>query len=201
MTRKDWVKVYEESLVELLPTTKLKDFYYSDDLKEMGIECGDNCLVHKTNTLINEKHLKLGNNVRIDGFCVISCGKGISIGSNVHIASHVVLMGGASIRIENYASIASGAKVYSVSDDVMGRGLVGPCVDNSKRYLHSNPIEIKEHSVLCVNSVMMPGSSLNTGTVLLPFSLLTKPTEKMKIYGGSPATIIKDRKETFLQKL
>src|SRR6266853_1376065 len=65
---------------------------------------------------------------------------GIKIGSNVHIAGYVSLFGGAGITVGNYASIASGAKVYSISDDVMGRGEVGPCVPLDKRYLHKGHI-------------------------------------------------------------
>jgi hypothetical protein len=203
VSKHDWVKVYLDSVDDLstFSPPKLKDFYYSDELRSMGVTCGVNCLVHKSNTIINPEKLTLGNDVRIDGFSVISCGIGINIGSNVHIASHVVLMGGAGIDVKDYASIASGAKVFSVSDDVMGRGLVGPCVENSTRYLHSGKVTLDQHSVLCINSAIMPGSTLNYGSIALPFSLIIGNTDKFKVYSGNPGKILKDRKLDFLKYL
>jgi acetyltransferase-like isoleucine patch superfamily enzyme len=201
MSKHDWVKVYTESIDELscFSPPKLKDFYYSEDLRLMGIQCGTNCLVHKTSTIVNSEKLILGNNVRIDGFCVISCGVGISIGNYVHIASHVVLMGGAGIEIKDYASVAASSKVFSVSDDVMGRGLVGPCVNASSRHLHSGKVVLDQHSVMCINSAIMPNSTLNYGTVLLPFSLLLGSTDKFGVYSGNPAKYLKARKLDFLK--
>jgi galactoside O-acetyltransferase len=175
----DWVAAYEQNLEELAhpenPFIVPPDFYGSEEIRKLGIKCGDRCLLHKTTTIVNPNKLVMGNNVRIDGYSVISCGGdegGIFIGSHVHIASHVVLMGGAGISVGDYASIASGAKVYSISDDVSGRGMVGPCVPLEDRHLHKGHVVLEAYSVLCVNSVVMPRGSLGEGAVLLPFTVL-----------------------------
>jgi galactoside O-acetyltransferase len=187
----DWVAAWQDNLEELAHPEETflvpPDFYGSEELRAMGIKCGKNCLLHKTTTIVNPKNLVLGDNVRIDGYSVISCGSeagGIKIGSFVHVASHVVLMGGAGISVGDYASIASGAKVYSISDDVSGRGMVGPCVPLEDRHLHKGHVVLEAYSVLCVNSVVMPRGSLGEGAVLLPFTVLN---EKV------PSNIIKDK--------
>lgn len=207
MKNQEWLERYLENLEDLKITESIvvntnvnAEFFTSDELKALGITCGDRCLVHKTCIIVNPSKLTLGNDVRIDGFCTISCGNGIKIGSYVHIAGYVSLFGGAEIEIMDYASIASGSKIYSVSDDLMGRGFVGPCVDMSLRHLHKGKVILEEHSVLAVNTVVMPKSTLRYGSVLLPFSLLLGDTEKMSIYSGNLAKKTKDRLDTFLQK-
>lgn len=201
----DWVQIWNDSVEEMKPHEKKiiipSDFYGSEDIRKLGISCGDNCLLHKTTIVVNPEKLTMGNNVRIDGFCTLSCGTGIFIGSYVHIAGYVTLMGGAGIEVGDYASIASGAKLYSVSDDIMGRGLVGPCVNKEDRYLHSRTIILEEHSVLAVNTVLMPGSKVSYGGVVLPFSLLLEEVPRLSVFGGSPAKFIKDRKINFLNKV
>src|SRR6266853_768219 len=142
----DWVQVWYDNLEELKVVDKPfivpMDYYDSNEIRALGIKCGERSMLHRTTLVINPKQLTLEDNVMIDGFCTISCGDGpgINIGSNVHIAGYVSLFGGAGITVGNYASIASGAKVYSISDDVMGRGEVGPCVPLDKRYLHKGHI-------------------------------------------------------------
>lgn len=204
-TREDWVQVYEESLEIFKPASTSKqvpsDFYSSEEIRKLGIACGDNCMLHKQNIIVNPEKLVLGNNVRIDGYCTISAGAGITIGNNVHIAGYVTLMGGAGIEIQDYVSIASGAKVYSVSDDVMGRGLVGPCVPLVKRHLHKGKVTLQAHSVLAVNSVVMPGSCLSIGSTLMPFSVLSNSKDThaytQAVYSGVPAVFIKFKKSEF----
>lgn len=226
-TRKDWVEVYQESLEIFKPTSKSEqvpddeigceigtgkgklvkalkvssDFYSSEEIRKLGITCGKDCLLHKQNIIVNPEKLVLGNNVRIDGYCTISAGAGITIGDSVHIAGYVSLFGGAGIEIQDYVSIASGAKVYSISDDVMGRGLVGPCVPLEKRHLHKGKVTLYSHSVLAVNSVVMPGSNLSFGSTLMPFSVLSNSKDTQAyaqaIYSGVPAVFTKFKKPEF----
>jgi acetyltransferase-like isoleucine patch superfamily enzyme len=205
MSKHDWVQSYLENIEAMQPDVFFTppDFFSSVEMRAMGIECGERCMLHKNTTVINPSKLKLGNDVRIDGYSVISCGIGITIGNSVHLASHLVLMGGAGIEIQDYASVASGAKILSVSDDVMGRGLVGPCVPLEKRHLHSGKVTLKAHSVMAVNTVMMPGSVLSKGSTLLPFSLLnnakTINDTDFVVYSGMPAEPIKRKLQQFLK--
>jgi galactoside O-acetyltransferase len=181
-----------DSIDKPAPKEIPKDYYNSGQLWQMGIKCGDDCMVHKTCILVNPEKLTLGTNVRIDAYCTISAGMGIRIGSNVHVAGYVSLFGGSLIDIGDYASIASGSKVFSVSDDVMGRGLVGPCVPNELRYLHAGMTVVQKHAVMAINSTLMPGAILPLGSTLLPNSvLLPLNTDPYSVLGGSPAKLLK----------
>ncbi len=201
-TDPNWVKTWLESIEELIPSKKekhLSDFYSSDEIRKLGITCGENCLLAKTTTVVAPEKLVLGHNVRIDGHSVISCGAGITMGSYIHLASHLVLMGASGILIDDYCSIAAGSKILSTSDDLMGRGLVGPCVPLEKRYLHKGKVIMEPHSVLSVNTVMLPGSKLSKGSTVLPFSVYTnkQPSEAFAVYSGTPAVYIKDKRAEF----
>jgi galactoside O-acetyltransferase len=70
-------------------------FYSKNELVEIGFKSiGDNVLISNRCSIYNPKNIELGNNVRIDDFCVISAGNGgIKLGNNVHIAIFCSLMG------------------------------------------------------------------------------------------------------------
>jgi dTDP-4-amino-4,6-dideoxy-D-glucose acyltransferase len=202
-TREDWVAVWLASIEEMRPSEYgiPSDFYGVDEIRKMGIKCGERCLLHKTTTVVAPEKLELGHDVRIDGFSVISATGGITIGNHVHLASHLVLMGGAGIDIGNFCSIASSAKIFSMSDDVSGKGLVGPCVPLHTRHVHSGKVIMEPHSVMSVNTVMMPNARLSYGSTLLPFSTMMKGhIHPGCILSGNPAKVVKDKVEGFLEK-
>jgi acetyltransferase-like isoleucine patch superfamily enzyme len=199
-TREDWAEVYLEQIDELKPKWKTvtvpPDFYGPEELRAMGITCGDGSMMHRQSIVVNPRRLTIGKNSRVDGFCTISCGSGIHIGDNCHIAGYVSLMGGAGIEIGDYCSIASGSKIFSVSDDVMGRGLVGPQVPESKRYLYKGKVTMQPHSVLTIGAMMMPGSVLSKGSTVMTYSMYVErsPGRDFAVYAGTPACYIKDKK-------
>ena len=203
-TREDWVEVYQENLEQLTPSKKWtppSDFYSPEELRAMGVKCGEKSMVHRQNIIVNPSKLEIGDNTRIDGYCTISAGAGIKIGSSVHIAGYVSLMGGAGIEIGDYCSIASGSKIFSISDDVMGRGLVGPQVLEEKRYLHKGKVIMQPHSVMAINATMMPGSKLYKGCTLLPGSVYMNKviTREFCVYIGIPAVYLKDKRVEFIK--
>ena len=79
-------------------------YYTEDELKELSLKSfGTNVLISKKTSLYNPSNIEIGNNVRIDDFCVLSAGKdGISIGNNIHIGSFCLLVGAAKITLKNY---------------------------------------------------------------------------------------------------
>ena len=61
-------------------------YYTGEELSQMGFKkIGKNVKISKTATLYNVSSIKIGNNVRIDNFCVIALsGEGrLSIGNHV----------------------------------------------------------------------------------------------------------------------
>ena len=68
---------------------------YIKDIESIGFKSvGKNVLISDKSTIYNAKNIEIGDNVRIDDFCVISAGEGgIKIGNNVHIAVFCSLIG------------------------------------------------------------------------------------------------------------
>ena len=71
--------------------------------------------------------ISLGDEVRIDDFCVISAGGGgVEIGSNVHIAIGASLIGAGKITLSDFSNISSRVSIYSSNDDYTGTAMTGP---------------------------------------------------------------------------
>ena len=90
-------------------------FYTESELHNFGFESvGSNVKISKKTSIYNPKKIKIGNNVRIDDFCVISAGKGgIEIGNNVHIAIFCSLIGQERIVMNNFSGLSSRVSIYS----------------------------------------------------------------------------------------
>ena len=67
-------------------------FYEKNELERLGIKkIGKNVLISRKASIYNPEEILIGNNVRIDDFCILS-GK-IKLGSNIHISSFCALYG------------------------------------------------------------------------------------------------------------
>jgi acetyltransferase-like isoleucine patch superfamily enzyme len=203
-TQENWCDIWNDSIEELKPVPKQvvpSDFYGTEELRYLGVDCGEGSMIHKQNIIVNPQNLKIGKNTRIDGYCTISTGAGIAIGDNCHVAGYVSLMGGAGIEIGDYCSIASGSKIFSVSDDVMGKALVGPQVPESKRHLYKGKVTMQPHSVLAIGAMMMPGSILSKGSTVMTYSMYVErsPGRDFAVYAGTPAVYVKDKRPEFIK--
>lgn len=71
----------------------MNSFYSQEELKKIGfLSVGKNVLISKKASIYNPGVISVGNNVRIDDFCILS-GK-VTIGSYSHIAAYTALYGG-----------------------------------------------------------------------------------------------------------
>ena len=83
-------------------------FLTEDQIKAMGfLRVGKNCLLSDKASYYNCKNIKIGNNVRIDDFCVLSAGiGGIEIGNYIHIAVYSSLIGAGKIVLNDFCNIS-----------------------------------------------------------------------------------------------
>lgn len=164
----------------------------SHELRAMGVTCGDNCKVDKTVALITPEKLWLGDNVRIDYNTIIS--GHVFIERNSHISVGCMLMAGREmIRLGVNNNMSAYSRIYAESDDLAGRGMIGPCVHESTRHVHRAPVVMHDYCCLGPDAIMMPGSRLRWGSNLMAYSILLGDTEQEGIYQGVPAKRIKDR--------
>jgi galactoside O-acetyltransferase len=163
-------------------------------LKQLDFaEIGENVLIHETVVLVGTEKMRLGSDIRIDPYCVISAEAELLIGSHVHVAGHVLLSGGAGIRLHDFAGISHGAKLLSASDDFSAGALTGPTVPADLRTVHAARIEIGRHAVIGANSIVLPGTRLEDGAMVGALSLARGKLGAWKVHAGVPAKVVGDR--------
>jgi len=172
------------------------DGYYSDhDLFELGIKFGKNVLISKKASIYGNK-LEVGDNVRIDDFCILI--GDVKIGSYVHIASYCQLSGSSGITIEDFCGISSRSLLYSQSDDYSGSVMTGPLIDDHYKKVKKGRITLKKHSIIGAGSVILPQVTLEEGCAVGAMSLVSKNIEAWSVYAGVPAKRIKARDKNIL---
>ncbi len=187
---------------EYLMKKPVSDFLTSDDLREMDIACGSGCLVHKTVLMYGRDNIKLGSNVRIDAYTVLSAGDGsIFIDSYTHISTHVLIIGGANVNIGRFCAVGAGSKLYSMSDSFKDAHLIGPMVPEETRKVLKGPILMDDFSGLGANCIVMPNTTLEEGALGHAGTLFNnKSYHEWAEYHDVPAIMIRSRSKEFLKQ-
>jgi len=172
-------------------------FYSENDLKEMGFKyLGKNVLLSDKTSIYNPRNIEIGDNTRIDDFCVLSAGKGgIKIGSHVHIAVYCSLIGDAQIILDDFSGISSKTAIYSSTDDYSGICLTNPTVSKDFTNVISGLVHLKKHVIVGAGTIILPNVTLEEGVAVGALSLVNKSFPEYKIVVGCPAKIIKDRRQ------
>lgn len=172
-------------------------FLDPDGVAEMGFSSvGENVLISDRASFYNCRNIRIGNNVRIDDFCILSAGaKGINIGDYVHIASYCSLIGSALIELKEFSGLSSRVSIYSSSDDYSGTYMTNPTVPDELTNVAHADVTIGKHVIVGSGSVVLPGVILEEGVAIGALSLVSKSCQAFGIYSGVPAKRIKERKK------
>lgn len=172
-------------------------FYTPEELKKIGFKkIGKNVLISRKASIYSLETVIIGNNVRIDDFCIIS-GK-IKIGNYIHISAHTALYGGAGIYLEDFSTLSGRVSVYSVSDDYSGQFLTNPMIPIEFRNVIAQPVYIKKHVIVGAGTVILPGVKLHEGASIGAMSLVKDDMPAWTICAGIPAKPIKERSKEIL---
>lgn len=159
---------------------------------------GRNVKISDKAALYNTELWEIGDNVRIDDFCVVS-GK-VAFGRNVHIAIFCNIAGGTEgITFDDFSGLAYGCHVFAQSDDYTGLTLTNPTVPGDYKKERKEKIHIGRHCIVGTNSLIFPGVVMAEGCSLGAMSMLTKSTEPWTMYFGIPAKEVKKRKKNMLE--
>lgn len=177
----------------------MNSFYTSCELKELGLESfGDNVLISYKVSIYGAEKISIGNNVRIDDFCILS-GK-ITIGDYIHIAAYTALYGGdKGIFIHDFANLSSKISVYSISDDYSGETMTNPMIPDKFKNIQSEEVIIERHVIIGSGCVVLPGVVLKEGSSFGAMSLVNRSSESWSINVGIPFKKIKDRDKKLLK--
>ncbi|MGX9938310.1 acyltransferase [Acinetobacter pseudolwoffii] len=176
-------------------------FLTEEQIKAMGFRhVGENCLLSDKASYYNCNNIKIGNNVRIDDFCVLSAGMGgIEIGSHIHIAVYSSLIGAGKIILDDFCNISSKVAIYSSNDDYSGQFMTNPTVPCQYTNVTSSDVIIGKHVIVGSGSVILPGVILEIGVAVGALSLVNKNCTEFGIYTGTPAKKNKERKRDILE--
>lgn len=174
-------------------------YYTQEQLESLGFKhVGKNVKVSDKASIYNCEQIKIGDNSRIDDFCIIS-GK-IKIGRNVHITPMCLVAGGEKgIIFEDFTTIAYGVQIFTQSDDYSGKTMTNSTVPKQYKNEYKKEVIVKKYSIVGAGSIIMPGVILEEGTSVGALSLVRTKTEEWSIYVGSPAKKIKNRKKDLLE--
>ena len=174
--------------------------YSEEELNQIGFKSfGKNVKISKQVSFYSPQNITIGDNVRIDDFCILSATNGFIILQNhIHIAGFCNLIGGGGIVMENYSGLSSRVSLYSCSDDYSGDFLIGPVMEEECLNIKKGKINLCKYVTIGTNSAVMPNVKLNEGSVLGAFSLATREIPEWEIHGGVPARRLKKRKKGLL---
>ncbi|WP_275723446.1 acyltransferase [Vibrio furnissii] len=159
---------------------------------------GKNVKISDKASLYNIELMSIGDNSRIDDFCLVS-GK-VTIGRNVHIAAYCNVAGGIpGIEFEDFSGLAYGCHVFSQSDDYSGKTLTNPTIPDAYKREAYKSVTIGRHVIVGTQSIILPGANLAEGCSVGAMSMVTKPTKSWGVYFGIPAKRIKERSQELLK--
>lgn len=175
----------------------MDSFFNEKELSLLNIKFGKNVKISRKSSIYGND-IEIGDNVRIDDFCILS-GK-IRLGDYIHIAAYSALYGGSEgIYIYNYANVSSRVSIYAVSDDYSGEAMTNPMVPDKYKNVDNRKVIIKQHVIIGATSVVLPGVVLGEGSAFGSFSFIDKDSEEWSINTGIPAKKIKDRSRECLK--
>ncbi|CAM3864137.1 acyltransferase [Rheinheimera salexigens] len=174
----------------------MSNFYNDEELAQLGFKSvGRNNKISKKTSFYNTSRIELGNDVRIDDFCVISaCAEGfVKIGNRVHIAAHCFIEAPAGVTLEDFSGLAARCTIYGGSDDYGGEYLTNPCVPLEFRKCTNKHVHIKKHAVIGTGSTILFGVTIGAGSAVGSMAFVTKSIPDSAIAIGIPAKVVKKR--------
>lgn len=177
---------------------KSSSFYDYEELKEIGFkQVGRNVLLSRNASVYGASNIAIGDNVRIDDFCILS--GNITIGSYIHIAAGTYLFGGKSgIIMNDFSAISSRSAVYADSDDYSGTAITNPTVSDEFRNVVGGLVTFGKHVIIGSGCTILPNVTLEEGVAVGTMSLVNHSLKEWNMYAGIPCRKIRERKKDLL---
>ncbi|MNF55058.1 dTDP-4-amino-4,6-dideoxy-D-glucose acyltransferase [compost metagenome] len=171
-----------------------------EQIENMGFShVGENPRLSDKASYYNCRNIVIGDNVRIDDFCVLSAGNGgIEIGSYIHVAVYSSLIGAGKIILSDFSNISSRVSIYSSNDDYSGAAMTNPMVPEEFTNVTHADVTVGRHVIIGSGCVVLPGVTLEEGVAVGALSLVSKNCDAFGIYSGVPVRRIKERRKDVL---
>ena len=171
----------------------MSSFYTLEELAQMGFKrVGKDVKVSRKASIYAVERISIGDNVRIDDFCILS--GDITIGSHIHIGAYAALYGSMGIELEDYTGISPRTTLFSAMDDFGGDYLIGPIHPENTTNVTGGKILLKRLSQIGSGCTIFPGVTIGEGAVVGAMSLVRKSLPEWVVAAGIPARILHERK-------
>ena len=176
-------------------------FLTKRELSSIGFKfIGKNVCVSSKASFHNPERIVIGDNSRIDDFCILSAGTGgITIGKYVHIACYCSLMGQGAITLEDFTGISGRVAIYSSNDDYSGEYLTNPTVPEMYKNVSHGKVLLRKHAIVGTGAIILPNVKIDTGAVVAALALVKHDCCEFSVYGGIPAKKIGCRRRNLLE--
>lgn len=174
-------------------------YYSKKELATFGFKSlGESVKISDKASFYNPDQIEIGDNSRIDDFCVIS-GR-VVIGSHNHITPMCLVAGGRpGVILSDFCTLAYGVMVFAQTDDYSGATMVNSMIPRKYKKEIMAQVIIGRQTIFGAGSIVMPGVEVGEGCSFGAMSLVNKSTSPWGIYLGQPARRINERKKTLLE--
>ncbi|MDE6696237.1 MAG: acyltransferase [Muribaculaceae bacterium] len=176
----------------------MTSFYTEEELSGLGLRSyGKKVLISRKCSIYGANHISIGDNVRIDDFCILS--GNITLGSHIHISAFVALYGANGIIFEDYTGISPRSTIFSAMDDFSGDYLIGPIHSDENTNVIGGTVTIKRYAQIGANCIVFPNLTIGEGSIIGAMSLVNHSTKPWTINMGIPINKIKLRNNGLLK--
>jgi galactoside O-acetyltransferase len=174
----------------------IDDFLTLTEMASLGLgRFGSNVRISRHALLLAPDRMTIGDNVRIDAYCVVSCGvASIVIGRNVHLSAHATILGRERVEIGDFATISVRCSIFSSNDDYSGDKMTNPTVPVPYRMSQDAPVTIGPHAILGAGTIVLPGVRIGESASVGAASLVEADIPDFGIAVGVPARVIGERR-------
>lgn len=172
----------------------MNSFYTEEELQKIGFKSfGNNVLISRNAKFYGVSNMEIGNNVRIDDFCILS--GNIKIGNYVHISAYTALYGSQGIQIGDFCGCSARTTIYSAMDDFSGEYMIGPMLPDGLTKVTGGRVILENYVQLGANTTVMPDLTIGEGAVTGSYTLVRHNIEPWTINIGIPSRVLKKRSE------
>jgi galactoside O-acetyltransferase len=173
-------------------------FYNENELASLGLRnYGKNVLISSKASIYSPEKITIGNNVRIDDFCILS--GSITLHSYIHIGAFCALYGSKGIIMEDYTGLSPRTTIFSAIDDFSGDYLISPMVPAQYTNVTGGLVLIKRYVQIGAGCMILPNLVINEGTAVGAMSLVNKELPEWSLFTGIPAKYLRERNKGLLK--
>ncbi len=177
-------------------------FLTKEEISKIGFRSvGTNVQISERASFYGVENIQIGNNVRIDDFCLISAGfGGVHLCNYIHIAAYSSIIGGGAVLLKDFCNISSRVSIYSSNDDYSGIAMTNPTVPVQYRNVNVKDVVLGKHVIVGSGAIILPGVTAQDCVAIGALSLVKGNCAEFGIYAGIPAKKIGERRRELLEK-